>query len=86
MPFLICAINAKLDDWDKRDASWMSRATRSTNFVACGDFKIDSDNMSQNRLRNGCSGMNVKVVLNELRSREFLQACLGMLNKVSLKF
>lgn len=30
---MLCAIfisemNAKLDDWDKRDASWMSRATQ----------------------------------------------------------
>jgi hypothetical protein len=35
----ICEMNAKLDEWDKRDTIWMSRATRSTNFVVYWDSK-----------------------------------------------
>lgn len=70
---IICEMNAKLDEWDKRDAIWMSRATQGVQILwYIGILKIDSTKMSQNRMRNDCSGMNVEVVLNELRSREFV--------------
>lgn len=69
----ICEMNSKLDERDKRDAIWMSRATQGVQILwYIGILKIDSTKMSQNRMRNDCSGMNVEVVLNELRSREFV--------------